>query len=228
MFALIESCPDARPGFGWTGKAISLAIHAFVISLAIAVTNTVASNVSRLPVDSGVIWDVPPVRTPTTLMGGPPRVMQPAALEIPNTVPVDIPQLPLPGFVTVADPDPFMKPGASLGPIVGPGPGASIVMGTAPVDERLVEELPVLISHPPIRYPEVLRQAGVQGRVMIETVLDTLGRAEPGLTRIVSSAHALFDREALDVVLGSRYRPARVAGRVVRVRVQVPVNFEIR
>jgi hypothetical protein len=34
--------------------------------------------------------------------------------------------------------------------------------------------------------------------------------------------------EAISVVLGSRYRPARVAGRAVRVRVQVPVTFQIR
>ncbi len=93
------------------------------------------------------------------------------------------------------------------------------------VNEREADEPPQLLTHPAPRYPAVLRQAGIEGRVVIEAVLDTEGRAEPGSLRVVSSAHPLFAAEAERVVLASQYRPARVAGRAVRVRVAVPVSF---
>jgi protein TonB len=93
---------------------------------------------------------------------------------------------------------------------------------------RYVEEQPVMLAHPTLRYPEVLRLAGIEGRVLVEAVLDTLGRAEPGSLRVTDSPNPLFDREALTVVAGSRYRPGRVGGQAVRVRIQVPVAFTIR
>jgi len=85
-----------------------------------------------------------------------------------------------------------------------------------------------MLAHPAINYPEVLRQAGIEGRVLVEAVLDTLGRAEPSSLRVTASPHQLFDREALAVVAGSRFRPGRADGHAVRVRIQVPVTFSIR
>jgi protein TonB len=96
------------------------------------------------------------------------------------------------------------------------------------MDVRTVEEPPVLLSHPEPGYPDLLRSAGIEGRVVVEAVLDTLGRVERGSLRIVSSTHALFVPEASALVLGSRYRPGRFGGTAVRVRIQVPVNFALR
>jgi TonB family protein len=79
-----------------------------------------------------------------------------------------------------------------------------------------------------VRYPEVLRQAGLTARIVVEAVLDTAGRVEPGSPRIVGEAHPLFTAEAHRVVLASRYRPARAGGRAVRVRIRVPVAFALR
>ncbi|MGD0484075.1 MAG: TonB family protein [Gemmatimonadales bacterium] len=115
-----------------------------------------------------------------------------------------------------------------------PGPGAPVVTGppspapVAPMDVRTVEEPPVLLSHPTPGYPDLLRSAGIEGRVVVEAVLDTVGRVERGSLRIVSSTHALFVPEASALVLGSRYRPARFGGMAVRVRIQVPVDFALR
>ena len=89
-------------------------------------------------------------------------------------------------------------------------------------------EPPGLLGHPTPRYPGRLRQAGIEGRVLVEVVLDTLGRAEPATLRIASPAHPLFDAEASSAVLASRYRPARRGGRPVRLRILVPVTFALR
>jgi len=46
--------------------------------------------------------------------------------------------------------------------------------------------------------------------------------------RVLSSTHRLFEPAAVQVVLGSTYSPGRSNGRAVRVRIQVPVAFELR
>jgi protein TonB len=225
MFALIESCPERRSGFGWSGKLASLAIHAVLISAALALTHGV---VTGTPYRAQVIDLAPPAPSrpvaPTASTGG-----TPPAPSIAVAIPVVSP--------TVIAPD---IPAPSTGTLIPPGTGDTLVIGAhaggnpvllapdAPRDVHVVDELPVLVSHPPIRYPDAMRQAGIEGRVLVETVLDSLGRAEPGATRVSQSASEPFDREAVAVVLGSRYRAARMGGHAVRVRVVVPVNFTIR
>ena len=90
-----------------------------------------------------------------------------------------------------------------------------------------VEELPRQVSGPSLRYPEMLRQAGVEGQVVLDFVIDTTGHVEPASVRIISTAHSLFDSAARDVILGSVYTPARVQGAPVRVRVQQSLLFSI-
>lgn len=229
MFALIESCPEQRPSAGWTGRIASFAIHSFVISAALAFTrHATGADAYRPRPDTTLIWT-----TPAPIAGHPGAPIPDAAqLVVPGPVPrtlppIDVPtDIPLPPGLpfTPGTPDPVAPgglPGLNNSPIPIPG-------GT-PRDVRLVDEVPALVSHPEIRYPDVLRQAGIEGRVLVETVLDTLGRAELGSMRIASSTGtALFEIEALRVVLASRYRAARVDGQPVRVRIQVPVNFTLR
>ena len=226
MFALIESCPEQREGMGWTGKVVSLMTHAFLISIAVAMTRHIAADPAPPPIiGRDLVWDVPaPVHLEGGVSGSP--VTTASAPWVPLVAPVEVPNQVLP-------PDPGSQAWQPPGTEFQPGPisvvsSSTIPIGPAPVDARIVEEQPQLLSHPALRYPEVLRQAGIEGRVLVEAVLDSLGRPESGSLRVVSSAHPLFDPEALGVVQGSRYRPGRIAGRAVRVRVQVPVTFEIR
>lgn len=94
--------------------------------------------------------------------------------------------------------------------------------------ESVVEQKPEPIEGPMLIYPEDLRQARVQGRVLVEAVLDTLGRAEPLSIRIVSSPHPGFDGPARGYMRWARFRPARVGGRPVRVLVRLPIDFKLR
>lgn len=232
MFALIESCPDSRPGFGWMGKATSLAIHSFVFAIAASLTHPGQRADSVARADTTIFW----VRQePHVLVGGAPRgsVSLPAPpswrVVVPTTIPVDLPPASLnEQLSTPYVPDQYLWPGTSTNGLTSDSSSGTSGIGNAPVDERLADERPELLSHPPVEFPEALRQAGISGHVMIETVIDTLGHAERGLTKVIRGAHPMFDAEARTVVLGSTYRPGRVAGRAVRVRVQVPVNFEIR
>lgn len=229
MFELIESCPERRGTMGWTGRIVSVLIHLFLVSAAVAATRGVIEAVEPWVItDHGTVWNE---AHPAPAQGGAttgtwivsPAVVLPHIPE-PGNVAVDVPPAwnpaSAPGCPTCIDPP-------SLNPH-GDDPG-TLTIGTGGVHDALaVDEQPRLLWHPMPRYPAVLRQAGIEGRVMVETVLDTLGRAEPALARVVSSPHPMFDPEALAVVTASRYQPARVRGQAVRVRIRVPISFEIR
>ncbi len=93
--------------------------------------------------------------------------------------------------------------------------------------EAIVEERPSVLSAPKLVYPDVLRQAGIQGRVLVQAVIDTTGRAEANSVKVLQSPNPGFDQNARNYVLKARFRPARIHGRAVRVLVQVPVDFAI-
>ena len=110
---------------------------------------------------------------------------------------------------------------------------AGVVVGSAsgkeagPLSAASVDELPLLLAGPAPRYPEGLRRAGIEGRVVVETVVDTLGRAEPSSVVIVATPRPGFAAPARDYVMRAVFRPARVHGRAVRVLVRVPIDFAI-
>ena len=206
-------------------NAASLCIHAAVIACAVALSNhAVVTDGPRIIPTDPLIWNVPdraaPSPAPLPPGSAPGTGLVTSDLIIPVETYVGIP--PSPGI-------PIADPGLSSGTnwSLGAGPG-TVAVPSDPVSVGVVEELPVLLSFPAPRYPELLRQAGVEGRVTVGLVLDTLGRAEPASVRILSSTHRLFELAAAQVVLGSTYSPGRLNGRAVRVRIQVPVTFELR
>jgi periplasmic protein TonB len=97
----------------------------------------------------------------------------------------------------------------------------------APWSPDVVEERPALLAGPAPHYPELLRRAGIQGRIVVQAVIDTLGHAEAVSLKVVQSPDAGFDAPGLEYVLHSVFRPARVHGRAVRVVVQVPIDFTL-
>jgi len=94
--------------------------------------------------------------------------------------------------------------------------------------EDSVDEPPTIVSAPPLEYPPLLRQGGVQGRVMIQAIVDTLGRPEPMSLKILARPSTGFEQSARDHVLHTVFRPGRVKGRAVRVRVRVPIDYKIQ
>lgn len=99
----------------------------------------------------------------------------------------------------------------------------------APMVEGAVEQRPVPVPgscQAPV-YPATLRAARMEGRVILQFVVDTLGRIEPASVRALSSSHTYFEEAARRALLTCRYRPAQFNGRPVRVLVQLPFNFQL-
>jgi len=84
-----------------------------------------------------------------------------------------------------------------------------------------------LLAGPPPAYPDLLRAAGIQGRVVLQAVIDTLGRAE-GAAVVVESSNRGFDAAALAYVRRALFRPGRVHGRAVRVLIRLPIDFTLQ
>jgi protein TonB len=79
----------------------------------------------------------------------------------------------------------------------------------------------------PPAYPEALRSAGVEGKVLVEFVVDERGQAVQGSIRVVQSDNDLF-ADAVRVALGRmRFTPAEVGGKNVSQLVQMPFVFSL-
>ena len=95
----------------------------------------------------------------------------------------------------------------------------------SPAAVGVVDEQPVLISHPPIRYAPEMQALRVGGTAIIEATLDTTGHVVPATVRVVQSPNPVFDAETKRVVLASVYRPARIHGRATSVTIRQPITF---
>jgi TonB family protein len=211
---LVESGAPRR--FAAPRFLASLALHGSVIAVAVTLTRQVpamppvrpANNVvfvatapEREPVPAAPVW-APPVEEPS---GFPPTVE---------------PTEPLLGELLAG----VRASGTALSPgLIGPGPDGS----TAPLEATAVDQpADLLQSHPP-RYPPALAHAGIEGRVELEYVVDTLGRAEPGSFHALMSTHPAFEAAARTAVLASRYLAARLNGRPARQLVRQTLSFRL-
>jgi TonB family protein len=65
----------------------------------------------------------------------------------------------------------------------------------------------------------------IAATVVVEAALDASGHVVPGSAKIAQSPNHAFDREALRVVNGSTYRPAKSGGQPVRAVIRQPISF---
>jgi len=89
-----------------------------------------------------------------------------------------------------------------------------------------VDEPPMAVVAPHPEYPEWAIEAGIEGTVHVEAVVE-----KDGLIReahVTRRSHTVLDDAALTAVLHSVWRPAMNRGRPVRVRIDVPIRFSLR
>jgi TonB family protein len=107
------------------------------------------------------------------------------------------------------------------------GLGEVAPMAAAPLTATAVDEPVGIIRQPLPLYPSAMAQAGITGRVELASVVDSMGRVEPGSVRTLNATHPAFEAAAHASVLASRYRPARVRGRAVRQLVRQTISFRL-
>lgn len=231
---LIES--EFRPQRRVGGAALSVAIHTGIITAAILAGASVAPARPTPPPVVHVTF-VPRAIPPHT-----PRALRRAMpLEGPMFPAPAIPrwrvQLPDPSLATVpsidvspATPTPTAFDGPSsaglrsvLGdPLGGDGTGD----GSGPSAPWTGNELLMHIARRVTpRYPERLRQAGVDGRVLVRFTVDTTGRIDPRSIEVLESTNELFTQAVRAALGGFRFTPSMWRGRRVRAAAEMPFQF---
>jgi TonB family protein len=110
---------------------------------------------------------------------------------------------------------------------VRPGP-ALVPVGAEPYFEFQVERpvVPAARNVGP-RYPEILRDAHVEGEVLAQFVVDHHGRVDMSTFRVLKSSHRLFTGAVREAVVGAQYVPAELHGARVPQLVQQPFVFQL-
>jgi len=77
------------------------------------------------------------------------------------------------------------------------------------------------------RYPDTLREAGVEGEVLAQFVLDTTGFAEMNTFKVLKSTDTLFANAVRSTLPTMRFNPAEVGGKKVKQLIQMPFQFNL-
>ena len=231
---LLESRAPRTRRVGST--AVSALLHATLIAGAVALTmpGPVEASGGDDPPPPIYVVSPPTVRPPEVRPPQrdgelvPPREPALPTIAAPDFVPDRLPPIDV-GPALPPDQIVIGGPGGRTGFPIGAGdpPSTGGVAGSA-MDERLVDRVPRLVGRVlEPRYPSPLREAGVQGRVVVQFVVDTLGRAELGEMQVVESPHALFVESVRAALARYRFSVGEAGGRKVRTRVQLPFDFTL-
>jgi protein TonB len=114
---------------------------------------------------------------------------------------------------------------------VGPTTFQEVIRRTDETDVPIVpfwrvEIKPQPISIPTPTYPDLARQANVEGQTVVEALVGTDGSVADARV-LKSSGNASLDQSAVDAALKARFSPAKQRDQPVRVWVSIPFRFTL-
>jgi periplasmic protein TonB len=232
---LLESKPQKERRSG--GTVASIVLHSLLIAGAVYATANAAIR-NEKPRQEKIDFvetpkdeppppkDEPPPPPPPDVVVAPPPPKGFQVLTAPVEIPDVIPDIDLSKHVT--DENDFTGKGVAGGTSKGVEGGKAVVQSDQPYFEFQVEKpvVPAPGSAQP-RYPDMLRQAGVEGEVLAQFVVDTTGKAEPNSLKILKSSHDQFVQAVKNALPQMKFIPAEVGGRKVKQLVQQPFSFSI-
>ncbi len=95
----------------------------------------------------------------------------------------------------------------------------------------VVEQMPTIIGgteriYEILEYPEIARQAGMEGMVVVQIVIRPDGKpTDPVIAR---SAGDVLDNAAMQAVMKLTFEPGKQRGKAVSVRLAVPIRFRLK
>jgi len=156
----------------------------------------------------------------------PPKGFQ--VLTAPISIPDVLPQIDLSKKMT--DAADFTGRGVAGGTSTGVVGGVPQPVNTEQTFYEFQVEKPAAAApnNPAPVYPEFLKNGGVEGTVLAQFVIDTMGRADMSTFKILQATHDQFSAAVRAVLPRYRFIPAEVGGRKVKQVVQLPFSFSIR
>jgi protein TonB len=225
-------CPRAAANRKWYTLPLSFALHTGLVGILIIVPLVVAD---ALPAPRKMLnymmADVPPA-VPTAPSVAPRRDPQLAERAAnPDAAPLDAPL----GITRESGLEMMQEPAVKGIENVVDGFGTQAgIFDSVPVAAREADIQPVRVSSgiktptrikdvPPI-YPEIARQARVQGVVILEAIIGADGRVQQA--RVLRSV-PLLDQAAINAVQSWEYTPTLLSGRPVPIIMTVTVQFRL-
>jgi TonB family protein len=218
---LIESKKQSQKGNLAGTSVASIVFHTLVIGGAVYATLS-AGQEEEAVVETAMVYiqqetqkqpdQPPPPQLDVQLKGF-------QTIVAPTDIPTNIPPV---NLQERFDPKDFSGIGVEGGVATGIVPTGDVFS----VD--VVQEKPERLAGPPPVYPPLLQQAGIEGTVTVQAIIDTMGRVEPSSIKITQTANPGFNESAKATVLKSLFRPARVYGKAVRVLIQIPIAYTIK
>lgn len=97
---------------------------------------------------------------------------------------------------------------------------------TAPMEAGTPVEMPAYLNNQPPRYPNIARQRGYEGMVILR--VQVLANGNPSDIEIIeSSGHRILDEAAYNAVEKWKFKPATRGGRSIQSWVEIPVRFKL-
>ena len=98
---------------------------------------------------------------------------------------------------------------------------------------RIVEQMPELIGGyasivSEVKYPEIARRAGVEGRVTVDFVVNEQGNVQDVVVKPGYGIGAGCDEEAMRVVSQAKFTPGKQRGKAVKVHMRMPIAFKLK
>ena len=95
----------------------------------------------------------------------------------------------------------------------------------------IVERMPEIVGgiaavHKKVVYPEIAKKAGIEGRVVVQFVINEQGRVES--PRVIRGIGGGCDEEALRVLNEIEFTPGMQRGKPVKVRFTLPIVFQLQ
>jgi len=230
---LIESKHKSDRSVG--GTTFSVVLHAVLIALVVAVTAHAGQKMVEEKRQEDVKFmqvkpkEPPPPEPekappPPEVVAAPPPPKGFQVLTAPINIPDKIPDVDLSKAVTnEAD---FSGKGVAGGVAKGVAGGTGPVDKDQPYFEFQVEK-PVLPreNNPLPKYPSMLESARVEGEVLAQFVVDTVGKAEMNTFKVLKASNDLFVGSVKSVLPQMKFYPAEAGGRKVKQLVQMPFKF---
>ena len=216
-----------RPG----GTAVSIVLHAAVIAVAVQFTQAEGmAGVKPETVPVRIALDKKPLKPepppPTPLIATKPNPHGFSVPTAPPEIPVDIPAVDLTAAPT--DLRDWTGEKAPGGTHSGTDTAGVSAVPNAPLLPFEVEKAAAAIPGTPGPvYPELLKASGVEGDAMVQFVVDTLGRAEPGSFKVLRSTHDAFGAAVRVALPRMRFLPAEAGNKKVRMLVQQSFAFAL-
>ena len=220
-----------------TPKADSRRDYGLTLQVSFVVALLLVIGLFHLPLRADRDYEVPIVEQEVVRMEEiqqtkqhvkpPPPPRPPVPVEVPDDIVITDDELDLDATLDIGEPLADLPPPP-------PPPAPEEEVEPEEVEEEIfvaVEEMPEIIGgtrkiYEYLEYPEMARQAEVQGLVVVQFVVEPDG--VPSHPVVLRSANALLDEAAVEAVMQLRFKPGKQRGKAVRVRFAIPIRFELR